>query len=158
LNILTSTCSTNPGGVDDESQSELCNGLDDDCDGQVDEDFNDVDADKIADCVDNCPEISNSDQNDVDNDGVGEVCDNCPGVYNPSQADSDGDAIGNACDRDCPNLDGLNPVDFNDFSILAQGWQIGEPNLPGDLNFDKKVDVNDLSIFSLYWLSDCFEQ
>ncbi|MCA9574539.1 MAG: hypothetical protein H6726_09865 [Sandaracinaceae bacterium] len=32
-------CSTEPGGSADESVAELCNGLDDDCDGEIDEDF-----------------------------------------------------------------------------------------------------------------------
>jgi len=32
-------CDVGPGGSKDKSKQELCNGLDDDCDGQVDEDF-----------------------------------------------------------------------------------------------------------------------
>jgi DMSO/TMAO reductase YedYZ molybdopterin-dependent catalytic subunit len=95
---------------------------------------------------------------DNDSDAIPNSRDNCIGVYNPSQTDSDTDGIGNACDEDCPNLDGLNPVDFVDFSILAYSWQISDTNLPGDLTFDHIVDFNDLRIFSLYWLSDCFEQ
>ena len=37
LNETTATCSTNPGGNNDQSQPETCNGLDDDCDGAVDD-------------------------------------------------------------------------------------------------------------------------
>jgi len=154
----TASCWTNPDCSHDESSEEVCNGLDDDCDGLIDEDFNDVDSDKIADCVDNCPYDYNPAQRDIDKDGVGDICDNCPDIYNPSQADSDGDGVGNACDGDCPNLDGYNPVDFNDFSILAYNWKSAEPNLPGDLSFDNIVDLNDLLIFSRYWLSDCYEE
>ncbi len=33
----TASCSTNPGGTDDESTTESCNSLDDDCDGFIDE-------------------------------------------------------------------------------------------------------------------------
>ncbi|MGM0574616.1 MAG: MopE-related protein [Myxococcota bacterium] len=33
----SATCSTGPGGSEDESVAELCNGLDDDCDGETDE-------------------------------------------------------------------------------------------------------------------------
>jgi hypothetical protein len=33
------TCSTGPGGSADVSEAEVCNGIDDDCDGQTDEDF-----------------------------------------------------------------------------------------------------------------------
>ncbi|MBW2703596.1 MAG: putative metal-binding motif-containing protein [Deltaproteobacteria bacterium] len=36
---LTALCSTGPGGSADASNPELCNGLDDDCDGETDEDF-----------------------------------------------------------------------------------------------------------------------
>lgn len=92
---------------------------------------------------------------DSDGDGIRDYIDNCPYDYNPHQTDSDGDGIGNVCDQDCPHLDGLNPVGFIDFSILAYDWQLSEPNLPGDLNTDGIVDVNDLGIFAIYWLSDC---
>ena len=57
-----------------------------------------------------------------------------------------------------PNLDFLNGVDFKDFSILARDWGVADIDLPGDLNFDDVVDVNDLAKFCLYWLSDCYEQ
>lgn len=87
--------------------TELCDGADNDCDGNVDEGF-DVDGDGIADCFDNCPGISNPTQADLDADLVGDACDNCPTVTNPSQADCDGDTIGDACEGepDC-NLNGI---------------------------------------------------
>ncbi len=93
-----------------------------------------------------------------DGDGVNDDLDNCSNNFNPSQTDSDGDGAGNACDPNCPNLDGLNPVNFIDFSMLAQNWQVTGPNLPGDLNMDNIVDINDLAILSDYWLSDCYEE
>lgn len=95
---------------------------------------------------------------DSDDDGVVDPNDNCPDIYNPSQTDSDRDEIGNACDEDCPNLDELNPVDLIDFSILASDWLVSGPELAGDLDFNDIVDPNDLTIFSLYWLSDCYEE
>lgn len=95
---------------------------------------------------------------DNDVDGIPYLIDNCPDVYNPSQSDSDGDGTGNACDADCPNLDGLNPVDFADFTIFADNWQLTGPLLSADLNVDEVVDVNDLAIFADYWLSDCYEE
>jgi hypothetical protein len=63
---------------------EICdNGLDDDCDGTVDETTDDLDNDGVLNCVDNC-------------------CD----VYNPGQEDGDGNGIGDACD-----CSGIGPVD-----------------------------------------------
>lgn len=95
---------------------------------------------------------------DDDADGVPDSMDNCPGVYNPSQQDSDEDGTGNACDDDCPNLDGVDPVTFRDFSILAGNWQLIGADLAGDLNMDLIVDINDLGILTDYWLSDCYEE
>jgi DMSO/TMAO reductase YedYZ molybdopterin-dependent catalytic subunit len=95
---------------------------------------------------------------DGDSDGVPDSIDNCPNDYNPSQADSDGDGIGNVCDEDCPNLDGLNPVNFADFSILANNWLKVDANLTGDLNKDETVDFSDIEIFTAYWLSHCYEE
>ncbi|MHC4890795.1 MAG: molybdopterin-dependent oxidoreductase [Planctomycetota bacterium] len=95
---------------------------------------------------------------DDDNDGVANSVDNCLDVYNPSQVDSDGDGVGNACDNDCPYLDGLNPINFADFLILAKNWQKSGAGLPGDLNANELVDINDLGIFADYWLSVCSEE
>jgi len=95
---------------------------------------------------------------DSDDDGVVDPNDNCPYIYNPSQTDSDSDETGNACDDDCPNLDEVNPVNLIDFSIFASDWLVSGPELAGDLDFNDIVDPNDLTIFSLYWLSDCFEE
>jgi len=96
--------------------------------------------------------------NDNDSDRIPDSIDNCADAYNPSQADSDDDGIGNACDEDCPNLDGFNPVDFADFSMLAYNWQLIGPAIAGDLNLDDIVDVNDLAILTDYWLGDCYEE
>ncbi len=95
---------------------------------------------------------------DEDEDGIPDSTDNCPNDYNPSQADSDDDGVGNACDEDCPNLDSLNPVNFTDFSILADRWLLVDVNLAGDLNKDEIVDANDVKIFTDYWLDECYEQ
>ncbi|MHC4477159.1 MAG: hypothetical protein ACYTEL_16050 [Planctomycetota bacterium] len=94
---------------------------------------------------------------DRDGDGILNFEDNCPDASNPDQTDSDSDGIGNVCDDDCPDLDGLNPVEAVDFSIFASDWQITEPNLPGDLNADGTADANDLRILAIHWLTDCYE-
>lgn len=80
---------------------EICDGLDNDCDGNADEDFGDADGDKKADCLDE----------DDDNDGILDAADNCPLHANPTQEDFDGDGKGDACDGDDDN-DGV--VDESD--------------------------------------------
>lgn len=73
-----------------EPQFEDCNGIDDDCDGDIDEGHPDIDGDGQCDGIDP----------DDDGDSVLDGGDNCPGISNSDQKDSDGDGIGNACDSD----------------------------------------------------------
>jgi len=92
---------------------EACNGVDDDCDLDIDEDFPDTDKDGVADCTDD----------DVDGDGVKNVADNCASVPNQDQKDQDGDALGDPCDVDVdgdlvPNLvdnclNAMNPLQLD---------------------------------------------
>ena len=95
---------------------------------------------------------------DNDDDGIPNAIDNCADAYNPSQVDSDNDGTGNACDENCPHLDGLNPVDFSDFSVLASRWQLTGPAIEGDLNQDGAIDLKDVEILTDYWLSYCHEE
>ena len=53
--------------------TEICNGIDDNCNGLIDE--GDADGDGIANCSDNCPNVANPGQEDFDGDGVGNPCD-----------------------------------------------------------------------------------
>jgi len=73
-----------------EAAEEVCDGLDNNCSGAVDDGFDDMDADGLADCADD----------DDDGDGVLDESDNCPAVANDDQTDTDGDLLGDACDTD----------------------------------------------------------
>ncbi|HIA01623.1 MAG TPA: hypothetical protein EYN66_06885 [Myxococcales bacterium] len=123
----TSTCDGATSGCTGvEAQEEICDGQDNDCDGQTDEGMPDLDADGTPDCTDedldgdkvpnetdNCPEVSNPDQNDSDADKQGDACDNdddndnvsdeddnCALIPNFEQADMDKDGVGDSCDSD----------------------------------------------------------
>ncbi len=63
--------SVNPGHI------ELCDGIDNDCNGLVDD---------------------SASGEDSDGDGIHDACDNCPYAFNPEQRDFDGDGEGDACD------------------------------------------------------------
>ena len=65
---------------------EICDQLDNDCDGEVDED---CDGDGVPQSIDNCPLTANADQQDTDGDTAGDACD----------PDDDGDNVPD--DDDC---------------------------------------------------------
>ncbi len=54
---------------------ELCDGMDNNCNGEVDEGrVCDSDGDGIVNTDDNCPDVANPDQADSDEDRVGDAC------------------------------------------------------------------------------------
>ena len=71
-------------------EPESCDGVDNNCNDEVDEGYPDTDGDGTADCM----------ETDKDNDGVVDGEDNCPFVFNPEQEDFDLDGDGDQCDPD----------------------------------------------------------
>jgi hypothetical protein len=131
-------CDDNDPGVH-SGAPERCNGVDDNCDGQIDECCLDADGDGFTLCQGDCndhdpaiypgaPELCNGiDDNcdgrveegpDSDGDGHADACDNCVRVPNPDQADRDGDGVGDACDN-C-----ITVANFDQFDCDGNG--IGE--------------------------------
>jgi len=128
---------------------------DDNCPRHYNVDQNDIDLDNVGDLCDNCPDTPNHDQTDSDGDGLGDLCDNCPdyGSTDPNQLDSDGDNIGDICECEAANLDGLNPVNFDDYGRLALEWLTW--GLEADTNRDGVVDEVDLKQIAEHWLEEC---
>jgi hypothetical protein len=143
---------------------EFCDGRDNDCDGEYDEDFggdndgdflgNDCDPDDDNDGIceggsdvarvckagpDNCPYRYNPRQLDTDGDNVGNTCDNCPDIYNPQQQDTDRDGLGDKCDPSA------NPKTILTEPKDSDGDGIKDPrdNCSSDANSDQADDDGD---------------
>lgn len=88
---------TDEDGVGNACERELCDGVDNDGDGVIDErvDAPDTDGDDLCDLADPCP---NDPHNDADGDGFCATEDNCATVENPDQADSNRNGWGDACE------------------------------------------------------------
>ncbi|UCF00189.1 MAG: polysaccharide deacetylase family protein [Planctomycetota bacterium] len=53
------------------------------------------------------------------------------------------------------NLDGIDPVNFVDFSILANDWYLTGSGLAGDIDANDVVNFGDLAEIVEYWLNNC---
>ena len=103
-------------------QAEQCNGQDDDCDDEIDEDFPDFDGDWIADCIDTDDDNDGwMDQNDCApldaerHPSADEQCngldDDCDGEVDEGAGDADGDGLTDCVDPDDDNDGSPDTVD-----------------------------------------------
>jgi len=112
------------------AQVEKCNGEDDDCDGEVDEDFEDTNNDGLADCM----------TEDDDGDGIPDGADNCPNLPNPDQANFDLDSQGDACDNDDDNDLSADEDDCAPFNAAVKP---GAPEICNGIDDDCEGDVDE---------------
>ena len=86
--------------------TELCNGLDDNCDGLIPANESDADQDGYLACLDDC-----DDSDPQTNPGDAELCDgvdnNCDGVFPANETDNDGDGFDECGGGDCDDGDAL---------------------------------------------------
>ncbi len=109
--------------------AESCDGVDNDCDGDIDDGYTDTDEDGVANCIDP----------DDDNDGLLDEDDNCPEHANPGQYDLDGDGEGDACDED--DDDDGDPDETDCYPLNPDAHHGAKETCDGiDNNCNKQVD------------------
>jgi hypothetical protein len=117
---------------------EICDGLDDNCDGQIDEDTIGVDS---------------------DGDGIHNACDNCRTTPNTDQTDSDSDGRGDACEIgiNLADADLSGRVDGLDLARLGRAFGAGcpDPRFDPAVDFDRncEVDGDDVALLASFFAS-----
>lgn len=110
---------------------EICNGLDDDCNGIAD-DIGDADGDGVDNCADNCVDTFNAPSD----------CDGMPATPD-EQCDADGDDIGDVCDC-TPNDPGNPPPDQVGDTLLVSH---GGPGSPTQIDWAPVPDVSEYHVY-----------
>jgi hypothetical protein len=108
---------------------ELCNGMDDNCNGETDEGFLDSNGDGTKDCM----------EPDSDGDAVFDYEDNCPNKANPGQQDYDQDGLGDKCDDDddadgTPDVDDCAPLDADIYPGAEELCNGKDDNCDGEID------------------------
>lgn len=137
---------------------EVCDGLDNDGDGSIDEDF-DADRDGIPDCRDNCPGVGNPEQADADRNGIGDACqtatlrESCDAADNDDDGavdegfDTDRDGVADCLDN-CPGIPNPRQGDRDrdgtgDACEDAVEFPDRHGFVRGDVNADSLLDITD---------------
>jgi acetyltransferase-like isoleucine patch superfamily enzyme len=118
------------------SSAETCNGVDDNCDGQVDEGVctpppADQDGDGVPDASDNCLTVPNPDQLDANHDGFGDACVSPTATIGKNVTLGTGVVIGDGVIIRKGGSAGSNTVIGNNVTI-GRGASIGSGDVIGD--------------------------
>ncbi len=146
-----------PAGLYEAGTETRCDGLDNNCNGGVDESlmscvFPDSDGDGLGVLEDRCdplaPKSSNCGCSLAPGEGESSIAlDNCPCVVNPDQADRDHDGVGDICDN-CPDV--LNQLqDDYDGDGIGSSCEIGA--LLVDVDLSGRIDGLDLARLGRSW-------